>query len=52
MNKQLKEKQYQDRLDAAYKSAENRIKEGTLKPNEYTSYIRGYMREESKGYSK
>lgn len=44
----LTEKQYQKRLKQAYKKADKRLKDGSLKLEEYTGYIKGYMKEEAK----
>jgi len=46
--KEVVQSEYDKRLEAAYRSLDRRIKDGTIKSNDYTSYIRGYMREESK----
>ena len=43
-----KDKKYKKKLKAAYKAADKRLKDGTLKLEDHTSYIRGYMKEESK----
>lgn len=36
---------YEKRLKNAYKKADDRLKEGSLRLEDYTSYIRGYMKE-------
>lgn len=36
---------YDKRLKEAYKKADKRLKDGSLRLEDYTSYVRGYMKE-------
>ena len=37
---------YDKRLKKVYKKADERLKDGSLRLEDYTSYVRGYMKED------